>query len=183
MNIYARLNGRDFLSLVITTCCCVQSYLLDAQEVPAGEEERVSEAAGEDDKETREMKEAPFLLLPAQRSGVELKNVEVRYRTYTAEDEGASSDQRQDAENLFAVSREQHKAAAAVQAELQTTRDLEANQVATTAAAGGHRPGFLLKPSIIDLSAHVKPGERIGIVGRTGAGAFLTLGCISSCGV
>ena len=156
---------------------CIQSYLLDTQVPAAGEEEEKEYqqlAAVEKSLEERRLKEKALIILPAQRTGVELKNVEIRYRTYTPEDREAFRKEQQTPLDASQQQKITAKAAPITEGN-QIARDLEANEpaaatAATTAAA--RRPAFLLQPSIIDFSAHVKPGERIGIVGRTGAGGL-----------
>lgn len=93
----------------------------------------------------------PPAVLPLKRTGLQLVNVEVRYRAVTPE-------------GLPGVFRER-----AVPFDEQHY-DVEANDKRGERDFEQRKAVYFLEPSIVDFSASVKPGERIGIVGRTGAG-------------
>lgn len=100
-----------------------------------------------------------------RRTGLQLLNVEVRYRTNILEETKASKGRGTVDEGSPTISEQKQYQPIAFSQDV--LDDLEGNIEGAESSDG---PAFFLKPSISNFSAHVKVGERIGIVGRTGAG-------------
>ncbi|KAL8445263.1 hypothetical protein Emag_005152 [Eimeria magna] len=102
-------------------------------------------------------------VLPFKRTGLLIQKVEVRYRAINSEEASALKPPAELADMPRLSAQQQERQSA----EDEKADDIEANQV--EALQNDREQAFFLKPSIRDLSAEVKPGEHIGIVGRTGA--------------
>lgn len=154
---------------------CTQNYLADTEFQRLDRSGAALQPAGSPPAGQRGI--LPYsAALPMRRTGLQLVNVEIRYKASTAEDTGVIE------ENL--VSPLEPKAPAREtlssghgQPEQQLSprehdplHDLEANCGAAVSGLMHRQPAYFLKASIRDFSAHVRVGERIGIVGRTGAG-------------
>ncbi|OEH78682.1 ABC transporter transmembrane region domain-containing protein [Cyclospora cayetanensis] len=123
----------------------------------------------------------PSAVLPRRHSGLQLLNVEVRYRTFNREDIGTSDAQPAasiaiplslpSSLDILEQTLLQSKPEVQLRSEGVSVPDLEASSADVQqehSVEGRH--AYFLKPSIRNFSAQIKAGERIGVVGRTGAG-------------